>query len=57
MNTKRNIKDYIIRLEIVTLTKREKVVLGGIHSRQVSVTVKNLLQVNQFSESSTSINE
>ena len=57
MNTKRNVKDYIIRLEIVTLTKREKVVLGEIHSRQVSVTVKNLLQVNQFSESSTSINE
>ena len=28
-----------------------------IHSRQLSITVKNLLQTNQFAESSTSINE
>ena len=28
-----------------------------IHSRQVSITAKNLLQVNQFVENSTSMNE
>ena len=27
------------------------------HSRQASITVKNLLQANQFAESSTSIDE
>ena len=32
-------------------------VVEKIHSRQVSVTVKNLLQTNQFAEISTSINE
>ena len=44
----------------MTLTKKDKVVMGvmeKIHSRQVSITVKNLLQANQFAESSTSINE
>ena len=42
------------------VTKRDKVVMGvmeKIHSRQVSITIKNLLQVNLFAESSTSINE
>ena len=32
-------------------------VMEKIHSRQVSVTVKYLLQTNQFAEISTSINE
>ena len=32
-------------------------VMEKIHSRQVSITVKNLLQAIQFAESSTSINE
>ena len=32
-------------------------VIEKIHSRQSSITVKNLLQVNEFAESSTSINE
>ena len=44
----------------MTLTKMDKVVMGvmeKIHSKQVSITVKHLLQANQFAESSTSINE
>ena len=39
----------------VTLTKWDKVVIGvmgKIHSRQVSITVKNLLHASQFAESS-----
>ena len=32
-------------------------VMEKTHSSQVSITVKNLLQVNQFAESSTSVNE
>ena len=32
-------------------------VMEKTHSRQVSIKVKNLLQANQFAESSTSINE
>ena len=46
--------------KVVTITKRGKVVMGvmeKIHSRQISITVENLLQANQFAESSTSINE
>ena len=44
----------------MTLTKRDKVAMGvveKIHSIQTSITVKNLLQANQFAESLTSINE
>ena len=44
----------------MTLTKRDKVVMGvmeKILSRQVSITVKNLLQINQFAESLTSMNK
>ena len=44
----------------MTLTKRDKVAMGvveKIHSIQASITVKNLLQANQFAESWTSINE
>ena len=51
---------YQILDTALTLTKRDKVVMGvmeKIHSRQVSITVKNSLQANQFAESSTSINE
>ena len=32
-------------------------VMEKIHSRQVSITVKNLLKANQFAKRSTSINE
>ena len=44
----------------MTLTKRNKVVMNvmeKVHSKQVSVTVRNLLQANQLAESSTSVNE
>ena len=34
-----------------------KGVMQKFHSRQVSITVKNPLQANQFAESSTSVNE
>ena len=46
--------------QVVTLTKRDKVAMGvmeKIHSRRVSISVKNLLQASQVAESSTSINE
>ena len=51
---------YQILDKAVTLAKRGKVVMGVMEKillRQVSITVKNLLQVNQFAESSTSISE
>ena len=32
-------------------------VMEKVHSRQVSLTVKNLMQANQFAETSTSVNE
>ena len=51
---------YQILDKVITLTKREKVVMGvmkKIHSRQVSTPVKFLLQANQFAKSSTSIIE
>ena len=51
---------YQILDKVVILTKRDKVVMRvmeNIHSRQVSITAKKFLQVNQFAESSTSINE
>ena len=51
---------YQILDKVVTLAKRGKVVMGVMEKillRQVSITVKNLLQVNQFAESSTSISE
>ena len=51
---------YQILDKVVTLAKRDKVVMGvmgKILLRQVSITVKNLLQANQFAESSTSISE
>ena len=46
--------------KVVAITKRGKVVMGvmeKIYSRQISITVENLPQTNQFAESSTSINE
>ena len=51
---------YQILDKVVTLAKRDKVVMGVMEKillRQVSITVKNLLQANQFAESSTSISE
>ena len=46
--------------KVMMRTKTDKVVMGIMeknHSRQVFITVKNLLEVNQVAESSTSINE
>ena len=51
---------YQILDKVVTLAKRDKVVMGvmeKIHLRQDSITVKKLLQANQFAESSTSVSE
>ena len=51
---------YQILDKVVTLVKRDKVVMGvmeKIHLRQDSITVKKLLQANQFAESSTSVSE
>ena len=46
--------------KVMMRTKTDKVVMGIMeknHSRQVFITVKNLLEANQVAESSTSINE
>ena len=51
---------YQILDKVVTLAKRDKVVMEvmeKIHLRQDSITVKKLLQANQFAESSTSVSE
>ena len=51
---------YQILDKVVTLAKRDKVVMGvmeKIHLRQDSITVKKLLQANQFAENSTSVSE
>ena len=51
---------YQILDKVVTLAKRDKVAMGvmeKIHLRQDSITVKKLLQANQFAESSTSVSE
>ena len=51
---------YQLLDKVVTLAKRDKVVMGvmeKIHLRQDSITVKKLLQANQFAESSTSVSE